>query len=284
MEVITKLFGQYSFLQLWNFPLLLFLLSIALIYRKWDAKKNKRVCFYWAIGCFFLLYGTPLAVISDQYLFTAKMLFEGITLFIISPLLLFSIPREQLQNIVWRIRKSKAAMFLTNPVTAFLLFYGIYWIYHYPAFSKLFYDSSLLESAAFYILFVASLLVWRPVVTFLPGWHPLKEGNKLLYLLANAIALVFVTSPLLLSDKIFYSYDTLFSWSAVDDVQAGGAIVMVIHEIAVSIMIAWVISQWGTKDGTTDPVNVGGLVDKYYWQKKRHKNLAASSYNWNKKK
>ena len=79
---------------------------------QFHATSTQKTYFTLAISLFFLVKGTPFAVIADHYLASALLLQLSIMAFAVVPLFILSLPREYLKVFLWHHRRAKVAKFI----------------------------------------------------------------------------------------------------------------------------------------------------------------------------
>lgn len=154
----------------WNIPLFVFLLGIAILYffllRLFSDLKlyNKQpLLFYLSLCLLYLLIGTPFTTIS-HFSFTLHMLQMSILFFIVTPLILIGIPEPMLEKILQvRIVKKVSKLILT-PKLALYIFSILFLLYHLPIVSSLFIHSYI-QITFLLFLFMLSFSIWWPIVS-----------------------------------------------------------------------------------------------------------------------
>jgi putative membrane protein len=119
--------------------------------------------FLLAMATILLALTTPIADLSDNYLFSMHMVEHLLLTMVMPPLLLLGLPGWLIRPLFVRVPAlMRVGRVLTNPLVAFGLFNGIFLGYHAPRF----YDISLASRqahAAIHLLFMlAAILTWWP--------------------------------------------------------------------------------------------------------------------------
>lgn len=177
---------------------------------------------------------SPLADLSDNFLFSAHMVEHLLITMIMPPLLLLGVPGWMLRPLITQspllLRIGRA---LTNPIVAFLSFNVVFLGYHMP----IFYDLSLASSqlhALFHIAFMlTAMLTWWPVLSPLAELPPLSPAVQMLYLFLQTLPSQAVGAFFTFSTSNFYpayqSAPRVWAWlTPTIDQQLGGLIMWVI--------------------------------------------------------
>ncbi len=194
------------------------------------------------VGAFLLAMATillallsPIADLSDNFLFSAHMVEHLLITMVMPPLLLIGIPGWMIRPLFARspllLRIGKV---LTHPIVAFMAFNVTFLGYHFPVF----YDTSLASQyfhAFSHLLFMlTAILTWWPVLSPLPELlPPLAPPLQMLYLFAQTLPSQVVGAFFTFSDAQFYllyqAAPRVWLWltPAVDQ-QLGGLIMWVI--------------------------------------------------------
>src|SRR5581483_4426614 len=127
---------------------------------------TSRQLFFWTAGILTLIVAliTPLALLSDQYLFSAHMLQHVLLTLVAPPLMLLGLPGWLFDPLRTRPALLQLARMVTNPFVAFASFNIVFVAWHIPALYNLtLYSPSvhLLEHAA---IVVTAFLTWLPVL------------------------------------------------------------------------------------------------------------------------
>ena len=195
---------------------------------------GRMVAFLAALATLQVALQTPLADLSDSYLFSAHMIEHMLLTLVLPPLLLLGVPDWMLRPVLVRFPfVLTLGRILTQPLVAYVLFNAIFLVYHLPTF----YDLSLAMPLAhifFHQLFIATaVLTWWPVLSSLRELPPLSPPLRLLYLFAQTLPSGILGALFAFSDTALYAQyaDAPRVWTAltpVADQQLGGVIMWVI--------------------------------------------------------
>jgi putative membrane protein len=187
---------------------------------------------------------TPLDGLGEDYLFSAHML-QHVLLGDVAPvLLLLGLSRVILRPVTRRLTQLERGLGpFASPLTGLGLWLFLMYLWHVPAL----YDAALehpgvhlLQHASF---FVAGVAVWWPLVQPVPMRRPLRGLGMVAYIGAAKFGLAALGLYLTWSGTVLYDYyehvPRIWGLSAIDDQNAGGAIMMV--EQSLTFVIALVV-------------------------------------------
>ncbi len=230
----------------------------------------------------YLGWGSPLYV-TGHVMMTLHMLQMVFAYFIAVPLLLLGIPQKWYELIVKSRFAVKPLRFIWNPITALLLFNGLFSFYHVPFMFDTLMLSPVLHSVYQWALLFAASLMWWFILAPLPSRYQLPELRRIFYIFANgllitpACALIIFapsamygvyTDPLIWANVMafclpggagpemilsaFGSPQALATFDARTDQQLAGVMMKVFQEIVYGIAIGYVFKQWLKKEKLQD--------------------------------
>jgi putative membrane protein len=193
---------------------------------------------------------TPIADLSDYYLFSAHMVEHLLVTLVAPPLMLIGLPGWMIRPVFrrWPVLL-RIGRVLTNPLSAFAIFNVIFIGYHLPRF----YDISLASQyahAAFHIAFiVTALLTWWPILSPLEELPPLSPPLQMVYLFAQTLPSQVLGALLTFTGRPLYDWyitaprvwDNLTPQA---DQQLGGLIMWVIGGTFFLAVFAFVFLRW----------------------------------------
>jgi putative membrane protein len=171
-------------------------------------------------------------------------------MFVAAPLFLLATPRWLADLLLAdRSRPARAALWLTRPVPAAVIFNGVIIMLHWPSTVRLAVQSGPLHYSMHLLLFLSSLLVWMPVC------GPIEERRliapaKMLYLFLQSVVptvpsafLVFAEHPIY---KVYDHDPRLWGIGVLSDQQAAGAIMKIVGGFFLWVVIAVVFFRWAS--------------------------------------
>ena len=200
---------------------------------------------FFAAGMIALLaaVATPLDGLGEDYLFSSHML-QHVLLGDLAPvLLLLSLSRVILRPVTRRLMRVERALGpFASPWTGIAIWLGLVYVWHVPAMYEAAIEHPvvhLIEHASF---FTAGVAVWWPLVQPVPMRRPLQGLWTVAYIGVAKFSLAALGLYLTWSQNLLYDHygevPRIWGMSAIDDQNAGGAIMMV--EQSLTFVIALV--------------------------------------------
>lgn len=188
---ILLLEGQF----VWNMPLLVIFIGIAILYSflvhhltELKFYHKQPLFFFFGIGLIYVTIGSPLTTISHLS-FSLHMIQMSILYFVIPPMLLLAIPN----NLFKWIRKStvinELSKWTLSPRLALIIFSILFFMYHLPAFLKIFSLDSYIHNGYMILLFLLSLCMWWPFVSPDPKKRIIGKKKKQYVVLSGVLLL-----------------------------------------------------------------------------------------------
>lgn len=232
----------------------------------------------WFTASILLLYiikGSPVDLMA-HLMFYMHMLQMAVLVLIIPPMMILGIPDWAWQRLFHFRSVHNVFAFFTKPVTALILFNGLFSFYHIPFIFDHVMPNRWLHAGYAGVLFIFAVFMWWPLINKLPEWQRLEGINKVAYIFADGILLtpacaliIFATSPMYATyadptvwgavmslcvgaanfASLNISGPELFSsMSLLHDQQLGGVLMKVIQEIIYGIILGQVFVEWYNKD------------------------------------
>jgi len=200
---------------------------------------------FFAAGMIALLaaVATPLDGLGEDYLFSSHML-QHVLLGDLAPvLLLLSLSRVILRPVTRRLMRVERALgAFASPWTGIAIWLGLVYVWHVPAMYEAAIEHPvvhLIEHASF---FTAGVAVWWPLVQPVPMRRPLQGLWTVAYIGVAKFSLAALGLYLTWSQNLLYDHygevPRIWGMTAIDDQNAGGAIMMV--EQSLTFVIALV--------------------------------------------
>ncbi|MBE3595953.1 MAG: cytochrome c oxidase assembly factor CtaG [Hydrogenibacillus sp.] len=232
----------------------------------------KILSFVAALGLYYVAQGSPLYLMSHM-VFWLHMVKMAIVYLLVPPLLLIGLPPWfYAYAFRWRALK-KAVDRLSYPLVSLFLFNGLFSIYHLPAvfdYLNTHRSAGILYAMA---MFVASLIMWWPILNPLPEREEWSHIRKIAYIFANGILITPACALLFLSDTTLYqTYSNNDLWalmvgfclppgaravdlaglsvqqfnmlSPLDDQKLGGILMKVLQELIYAVFVVTVFYRW----------------------------------------
>ena len=207
----------------------------------------------WAI--FFALH-SPLDTLSDELLFSAHMVQHLILILVVPPLLLMGTPGWLLRPLLRSTVVYGTAKFLTYPVVAFLLFNGIFAIWHVPTIYEAGLNHLSIHILQHLIFMATGVLMWWPVLSPMSELPRLPYAGQVLYLFLLSIPPAVVGGLITFSNDVLYETYAqspgIWGISPETDQQIGG-VMMKLPGFLILVMAAGIIFfTWAAKEEAID--------------------------------
>lgn len=150
--------------------------------------RGRIVAFLLAMATLLLALQTPIADLSDNYLFSAHMVEHMLLTLPFPVLFLVGVPGWMLRPLIVRFPFLLAiGRIVTNPLIAFGLFNAVFLGYHLPTFYDLSLTTPFVHIVIHQLFIGSALLTWWPVLSPLRELPPLVPPFQMLYLFAHTL-------------------------------------------------------------------------------------------------
>lgn len=257
---------DYALLKQWNVMLFAFILGVGSLYGKLiKGSENedilfKSVMFYLGLLFYFIVHGTPINVLSDDYLFSYKMVQESVSYFLVPLLLLVGLTPEMLRPILWHHKIRKGFLFSTHPLLGTLLFYSLFTLYHFPVVFSAIMSNSILDVIAEVALLSTAIMMWWPIVSPMRGFNQISTFQKSIYLFINSIMLVIPMLPVIFYDVPNLAYVGHTLLSPEQDFKIGATIIIFYQKFLIIFIAGAIFFKWINKEDKIDPVDVSVIM------------------------
>lgn len=140
------------------------------------AAPRQRIFFVTGMATLYLAQGGPVSLMG-HLMFSLHMLSMALSYYVAVPLIMLSIPAELWRTLL-RVNPFRRLAFLAHPVTAALLFNGLFSLYHIPAVHDYVMLHFGVHRLYYAVLFAASALMWWTLINPLPErdrWNGLAK-------------------------------------------------------------------------------------------------------------
>jgi len=261
---MTPSLWDYSFADLWYPDLLAWILLLnaayLLLVNVWRRAYNwgppvpayQQVLFSLGLWTVYISEGTPIHVISENYLFSVHMFQHTLLTMIMPPLILLGTPEWSLRPLL-RHRPVRALLrMLVHPVPAVLLFNLIYSLWHLPVAYQAILLYHWFHAVQHAILVATAILMWWPVCSPTRELPRLSEPGQMVYLFMAGLTQIAAFAVITFADVVLYPFyeeaPRIFGIDAMADQQLAGAIMHLSGGII--FILAWVIIffRWATRE------------------------------------
>ena len=133
------LFSNYTWYELWGPVCFITMVITSYWYHKkivvshfYRISSEQVKCFYVAAGLFYVVKGSPIKVIANDFLFSAHVFELAVLFFMVLPLGILSLPTELLRVYFWHYRLRNIVKLFSNPWIASIVFNGMFTAYLFP--------------------------------------------------------------------------------------------------------------------------------------------------------
>ncbi|OPH50673.1 cytochrome C oxidase assembly protein [Paenibacillus ferrarius] len=258
-----------GFFELWNPVLLLVLVVVGYVYRRFVVKGNgnsievgsvtvvQQLSFYTGLFLFYVGQGSPINYIGHHYLFSMHMLQQTILYLIVPICIWLGTPewllRPFMRNVVFRGLFS----FFSRPLIALFLFNMLFSIYHMPLIMDNLMKNELALLGYHTLLLFTAFMMWFPVFCPIPELNRLNDLKKIAYIFGNGILLTPACALIIFADSVIYDMYSNVTvpfahLSPLDDQQLGGVIMKIIQEIVYGATLAYIFFRWYRRERKED--------------------------------
>lgn len=286
--------ADFGFTALWNPNMIIFVFILGGLYflmigpfRKDipDAEPvSPRQPILFALGLI-LLYigiGSPLYLMS-HILFSFHMVKMVVVYLMVPPLLILGTPTWLLQIMLKPKPIRKAFNFFTRSFVSVVFFNALFSFYHIPLIFDTLSTDQFLEAVYGVILFIASIIMWWPILSPLPDQEKLSDLKKIAYIFIDGALLTPACALIIFSDSALYkTYTDPEIWAKTigfclpsdsnlnmdlivsqyfnfmppqQDQQLGGVLMKVLQEFIYGSILAYVFFRWVKKEKKKDTID-----------------------------
>lgn len=200
----------------------------------------RQLAFYLGCGAMLAALISPLDALGDQYLLSAHMIQHMLLAFVAPPLWLFGTPGWLVELLL----PPGLPRRLGHPAVAFLVFNGVFWIWHLPAF----YDAALRSEALHileHLMFMAGGVIgWGPVLG--AGFGP-ERGPvaKFMYLVPSMFSCNALAALITLTPKPLFTFygqaAQLWGLAPLEDQYVAGLAMWLPGDMLFVLLFLWVV-------------------------------------------
>jgi len=219
-------------------------------------KRSQVVLYCSGVASLYLVAGTPVHDISEQYLLTAHM-FQHTTFTMISaPLLLMGIPAWIWQALLRPPGMMALGRVLTHPVVAFGAFNALFVATHLPEVANYALYHHWFHLLVHVALVASALLMWWPVLSNVLELPRMGPPLRMSYLFVQSLLPTVVAAFVTFADGAVYSFyekaPRVWGITAVEDQQIAGGVMKLIGSLILWGLIALIFFQWYAEEQARD--------------------------------
>ncbi len=284
----------FGFRALWSPYFFLVLLAITILYfimigpirEKYalgEKATNRQISFF--VSGMVLIYifkGSPVDLIG-HLMFSAHMAQMAVLYLVVPPLLILGMPFWMLRSFVNHRYVKPVFKLLTFPLFALIVFNGVFSFYHIPLIFDVVKTNMFFHAMTTSVLFIASVMMWWPLINPLPEWQTLSGLKKVGYIFADGVLLTPACALIIFADTPLYAtFSDPTAWLTalelcvpssmlatldlggpeifnslplLEDQQLGGVIMKIIQEIVYGTILGMIFFQWVRKEREADKID-----------------------------
>lgn len=216
--------------------------------------RKQAIVFGIGLVILFVNEGSPLHDLAERYLLSAHMFQHLLLSYLIAPLLLAGMPAWLLRSILVESRLRRVAKVLLNPLVTFFTFTLVMSFYHLPSVYSLALGNTSFHHSVHFVLLLASLMVWWPLVSPLEELPRPAYLTRLAYLFLLPVAQTPIFAGITFSDHPLYLYHHMptraFGLSVMEDQALAGAIMKIGGMVAFGVRFIGVFFSWYRSERT----------------------------------
>lgn len=228
---------------------------------------GRAVVFGLGLLMLFLNEGSPLHDLAERYLLSAHMVQHLLLSYAVAPVLLAGVPTWLLEAMFTSRRALPVFRVLLSPLVTFLTFSLVMAIYHVPAVYDLTLANTSLHHAVHFVILIASLMMWWPLIGGLPALPKPPFLPRLAYVFLLPVAQLPIFGGVTFSDVPLYSAYAImpvraYGLDVLQDQALAGVIMKVFGLFAFGITFVvtffnWYRSELAPSSGPGRPVRQG---------------------------
>ena len=239
----------------------------------------------------YLAKGSPLDLLGHLML-SAHMTQMAFLYLVIPPLLILGIPNWMIRKVIYAPFLKGIIGFLTKPLIALITFNALFSLYHIPVVFDIIKQDMMMHSIFTTILFLASMMMWFPLIDPLPEKEGMSGIKKIGYIMADGVLLTPACALIIFAETPLYTtYSDMTAWlnalalcvpagtlagldlggpemfnmlPLLEDQQLGGIIMKVIQEVMYGSILAYVFFKWARREREKDEVDINDLMQPRY--------------------
>lgn len=200
----------------------------------------------------YLVSGTPVHEISEQYLLSAHMFQHAVYSLVAAPLLLAGIPGWLWQAAFRRRAVFLAARYAFHPLVAFSAFNAVLVASHLPPVVDLALNQHWFHFGVHAVIVVTAIMMWWPVLSEVPELPRLTAPLAIAYLFLQSVLPAVVASFVTFANGAVYEFygnaPRIWGLSAVEDQQIGGGIMKIMGTLILWSFMTIIFFRWYDRD------------------------------------
>jgi len=232
----------------------------------YQVTNNQRLYFFIAIFLLIVLKATPLDVIGTYYLFSIHVLQISFICFIVIPLLILSMPRNYLRQLIWNYRTRIVVTILSHPWLSLVTFNGLLTIYFIPNVYTFLQTNIVLHLLYQALLVITAIFMWVVIIQPVREFQVLNHLLRAAYIFFASLILMPIGFYFVIVQKVhlplYYEVEGVITplLTIIYDQQLGGGILKLTQMFSYTFALLFIMLEWGrreqAKEGTVDEENI----------------------------
>ena len=219
-------------------------------------RRSQVLMFSSGVLAIYLVAGTPVHDISEQYLLSIHMLQHTVFTLIAAPLLLAGVPVWLWQAALRPRGVLPVARLLVHPVVAFTAFNAVTVVTHLPVVVNYALYHHWFHFVVHASLVGTAMMMWWPVLSTVPELPHLSAPLQMAYLFLQSIVPTVVAAFVTFAEGAVYEFyekaPRMWGLTPQEDQQLGGGFMKLIGSLILWGLIAVVFFQWYAREQAED--------------------------------
>lgn len=215
-------------------------------------RRSQVVLYVAGVLSLYLVAGTPVHDISEQYLLTAHMFQHTVFVMIAAPLMLAGIPGWLWQALLRRPGALQVGRVLTHPLVAFSLFNVLTVVTHLPEVANFALETHWFHLFVHISLVASAMLMWWPVLSIVPELPRLSAPLRMAYLFLQSLIPTVVAAFVTFAEGTVYDFyaqaPRMWGMSPVEDQQIAGGVMKLMGSLILWGFITVIFFQWFNRE------------------------------------
>lgn len=271
--MLELLLTNYSWYELIRPHWLIVLIIVSYFYIKkvvhshlYDVTKKQKTYFFTAIILLALVQSSPIAVIANDYLFSAHVFQLSIFYFVVIPLFILSLPVNFLRKYVWHYRTKRTLKLFAHPWLNLIVFNGLLTIYFIPSVFNVVHWNVFLSLLTQIILTINAFLMWWVIINPVPELSNLQYLMRAAYIFFASLALIPIGFYFIIVQEIHFPiYEAVAGhiipvFTSIYDQQLAGGLLKLTQMTSYVVALLFILLSWArkeeAKEGQVDDKNI----------------------------
>jgi putative membrane protein len=200
----------------------------------------------------YLVAGTPVHDISEQYLLSMHMTQHTVFVLVAAPLLLAGTPAWVWEALLRQRALMPVARVMVRPLFAFGLFNAITVMTHMPFAVDYSLNHHWFHFVVHALLVSSAMLMWWPILSVVPALPRISPMAQIAYLFLQSLVPTVIAAFVTFADNSVYSfYDRaprIWGLSPMEDQQIAGGVMKLLGSLIIWTFIAVIFFQWYARE------------------------------------